>query len=330
MVFRALKQEEGIRAEKARLEKAIEQLEEERDRLREKATSNGDLRLEVDQLRKKLDRATEANDDAFRLRSNYETLKHTCLELQDQLADYDRLVGKLENSIEEAKAAGEKSRKAAAESSNQLADLKVERNELKSALIYAETQLREVKSKHEDVEVLFTKEEAEWRRRLDDVAAVSRERERELDELRARLAGAERSGEEAGADAAKLRKQNLRLKEESSAMATNIGSLKESNLKLHAVMEEMLEKMEAKNQEMGALRDRLAVAKSELDKRELESGTQIGQLKKLVDHLQSKVRMTAIMVIETFLSLHLHVPRRTPARARSITTSAAARAVAPT
>ena len=65
--------------------------------------------------------------------------------------------------------------------------------------------------------------------------------------------------------------------------------MKESNLKLHAVMEEMLAKIESKNGELASLRDKLESAAADLEKREMESGTQIGQLKKLVDHLQSKV-----------------------------------------
>ena len=63
-------------------------------------------------------------------------------------------------------------------------------------------------------------------------------------------------------------------------------SLKESNLKLHAVMEEMLAKIESKNGELASLKDNLESAATDLEKREMESGTQIGQLKKLVDHLQ--------------------------------------------
>ena len=63
-------------------------------------------------------------------------------------------------------------------------------------------------------------------------------------------------------------------------------SLKESNLKLHSVMEEMLTKIESKNGELASLRDKLESAAADLEKREMESGTQIGQLKKLVDHLQ--------------------------------------------
>lgn len=44
-------------------------------------------------------------------------------------------------------------------------------------------------------------------------------------------------------EAASLKEENVKLKEEGSQMVTNIHSLKESNLKLHEVMEEMLDKI---------------------------------------------------------------------------------------
>ena len=72
-----------------------------------------------------------------------------------QVADYDRLTEKLEKSIGEARSASDAARKEASDNAEAMAALKVERNELKSSLIYAETQLREVKAKHDDVEQLF-------------------------------------------------------------------------------------------------------------------------------------------------------------------------------
>ena len=44
-------------------------------------------------------------------------------------------------------------------------------------------------------------------------------------------------------ESAALKEENHTLKEEGALMVTNIHSLKESNLKLHEVMEEMLDKI---------------------------------------------------------------------------------------
>ena len=53
-------------------------------------------------------------------------------------------------------------------------------------------------------------------------------------------------------------------------------------------MEEMLEKISTKNSELNELRSKLGATAEDLEKKDLESGVQINQLKKLVDHLQTK------------------------------------------
>ena len=60
----------------------------------------------------------------------------------------------------------------------------MERNELKSSLIYAETQLREVKAKHDDVEQLFRREEDEWTRRIDRANSAKLEQTESLEQVR--------------------------------------------------------------------------------------------------------------------------------------------------
>ena len=62
--------------------------------------------------------------------------------------------------------------------------MRVERNELKSSAIYAETQLREMKAKHDDVEQLFRREEDEWTRRIDKANSAKSEQSELLDQVR--------------------------------------------------------------------------------------------------------------------------------------------------
>ena len=62
--------------------------------------------------------------------------------------------------------------------------MRVERNELKSSAIYAETQLREMKAKHDDVEQLFRREEDEWTRRIDKANSAKSEQSESLDQVR--------------------------------------------------------------------------------------------------------------------------------------------------
>ena len=48
-------------------------------------------------------------------------------------------------------------------------------------------------------------------------------------------------------------------------------------------MEEMLAKIESKNGELASLRDKLESTAADLEKREMESGTQIGQGRNSID-----------------------------------------------
>ena len=148
-------EKDHLEEETSDLKSKVATLEKDAKGLRAREVADRDLEFELEQVRKKLEKAEEVKDDHYRLKQNYETLKHTCLELQDQVADYDRLTEKLEKSIGEARSASDAARKEASENAEAMAALKVERNELKSSLIYAETQLREVKAKHDDVEQLF-------------------------------------------------------------------------------------------------------------------------------------------------------------------------------
>ena len=148
-----------VMKEKLRLmESNLEELRSVRDQSQEYKT-------QLDFALKKLERAKDTAEDASRTKVNYETMKHTCLELQDQVTEYETLVSKLEKAAVLNKESQEKMTKEIDTLSETVSKLRVEKNEIKSSLIYAETQLKEVKAKHEDVEMLYKREEETWNTR---------------------------------------------------------------------------------------------------------------------------------------------------------------------
>jgi hypothetical protein len=54
-------------------------------------------------------------------------------------------------------------------------------------VIYAETQLREVALKHEDVEQLFRKEEEEWNQKFARTSAAKADKSEALDQIKSQL-----------------------------------------------------------------------------------------------------------------------------------------------
>ena len=222
ITFRAVDDRDHLEVETSDLKSKVATLERDAKELRAREVADRDLEFELEQVRKKLEKAEEVKDDHYRLKQNYETLKHTCLELQDQVADYDRLTEKLEKSIVEARSASDAAKKEASENAEMLAKLKVERNELKSSVIYAETQLREMKAKHDDVEQLFRREEDEWTRRIDRANTTKLEQSESLEQVRSQMAALAKNYDIVSAESKGLKEQNFRLKEETSAMTTNI------------------------------------------------------------------------------------------------------------
>ena len=109
-----------------------------------------------------------------------------------------------------------------------------------------------------------------------------------LDSLKEQLSSLARNYEHASEESAALKGENRRLKEEASQLTTNVYSLKESNLKLHAVIEETMEKIGRRNQEVKRLEEQHGSLSAEKERKEAETNVQINQLRKLVDHLKSK------------------------------------------
>ncbi len=72
------------------------------------------------------------------------------------------------------------------------------------------------------------------------------------------------------------------MREEASEAHTRVAETEAANAKLRSVMEEMLEKVAARNAELSERQHELEEARAELDKK----AVQIEQLKKLVDHLR--------------------------------------------
>ena len=84
IIFRAVDEKDHLEEETSDLKSKVATLEKDAKGLRAREVADRDLEFELEQVRKKLEKAEEVKDDHYRLKQNYETLKHTCLELQDQ------------------------------------------------------------------------------------------------------------------------------------------------------------------------------------------------------------------------------------------------------
>lgn len=279
--------EAHTRTEK-RLRDEVETLEKKLVDQRQKEQEINVLKTELERTKTQITNLKKSSEEMGELKDNFVTIKTTCLELQEQIGDYEMLVDKLERKVTDLKQTNERLSKEITEMSQTVSSIKIEKNELQSKLIYTETQLKEVKAKHNDIETLYKEEEKSWNERLSHLNLSKRDQSDALFNLKNQLNALAKNYDLVNEEVEALRTDNLSLKEERSQLITNLSSLKESNLKLNNVMEEMLEKIAKRNKEIQKVKDDLASVLEDKDKHETETHTQIIQLRKLVDHLQAK------------------------------------------
>ena len=289
------KELEVARAAKESADRKLERMDKDSASLRQKANC---LRMKEDECRsmkrdleraqnelKGLRAAIAGQED---LQSNCAALRVACLELEDQNSEYETVVEKLSAAVERLGGDNEHMRAEVAELTRAASGLKVERNDLKSRLIQAESRLKEVSAKHDDVEAMYRSEERSLSDRLSKATHAKDSQSAALESLKEQLSSLARNYEHVSEESAGRKGENLRLKEEASQLATNVYSLKESNLKLHAVIEETMEKIGRRNQDIKRLEEQHGSLSAEKERKEAETNVQINQLRKLVDHLKSK------------------------------------------
>lgn len=270
------------------LESQVDELKKKVSALQLKEEETKTLQYKLERVERQLEEATTNVTDARKIKADYDALKAVCLEQQDQATEYEQLLEKMQAGLDAATKAKERLQKEVSDLSTSGSQLRIEKNELRSKLIFAETQLKEQRDKRADVETLFENEARNWSDRLNQATSASDEQTCALSSVTSQLESLAARHERVAEESEALREQNLDLKEELAVHLTNVQSLKESNLKLHAVMEEMLAKIERRNAEIARLRDELAGLGEDVQRRDVENTTHIAQLKKLVEHLRTK------------------------------------------
>jgi chromosome segregation ATPase len=265
-----------------------EKLKKTISELRSKEAESKSLQSEKDRLAKRVEKLEEEIKSNQDLKEAYEKLKGICLEQEDQSNEYESVLSKLEAKLEQVTKAKERFEKEVSELSQTGSTLRIERNELKSKLIFTETQLKEVREKHNDIESLYKKEEETWREKIAKMSSSKNEQSDALVKMKSQLSLLAQNYERASDESTALREQNLQLKEDLSEHITSIQSLKESNFKLHQVIEEAMGKIERRNVELANCKESLEMLKEDKDRKDNENHVHIEQLKKLIEHLREK------------------------------------------
>ncbi len=270
------------------LEKEIETLKKTAASLRLREEEGADAKRRLDSLQGQLEESKSRAKKASDLSDTNAKLKATCLELQDQLAEYETVLEKVEAQLNREKSTRERFESETAERSMEVSQLRIERNELKSRLALSESQAKAARAKQEDFEAAFRRQEEDLGERLNKASGARAEQEIALRRLRDQVDHLASESERSSGEAAALREQNLQIKEESAELTTSVRSLKDSNLRLNAVVEESLRKIERRNGELVRAREALQSLQEDKERRDNENAVHIEQLRKLIEHLRGK------------------------------------------
>lgn len=283
---------ETVQREKESLAERNETLKARLDRVtkelaaaRAEGDKQTDLNEKVADLRQKLSRAEKEADELTGIKRKYEMTKQVCLELEDQIKEYESVIDKLEKTHERLKESNASLKSKSDENASELIKTKAEVNELKSLQAFNESKLKDLQEKNKEIEKFYENEGTTWRTKYEETVRVKKDQTTTIVELKDRMTMSDKERERFVEDNERLHDQNAKLKEEMTTLITSIHSLKESNLMLQTTVQELADKLTARDDELKSRAGKLKQLKEEMDKKSHEHKVTMEQLKKLTLHL---------------------------------------------
>ena len=276
------KQVEDIR--KLREEKTDQSIE-----IRKLKTDASVVETKIENYKKKIETLEKENKKCQSLEVNNKALMELSKELDSQVTDFESIKDKLENKIQKI---DEEKRELVAKLDKEKEETrkaKIAVNEEKSNKILQESKIKELKQRLLDSEKEFEDVKKTHEKNLGDYKDLCKKLSDTLEDLTKDNASKEQFGKLNERAKTVLEVENKQLKEELTEKITQLHSHKESNFKLSQGIEEAIEKIKTKNQELEDIK-----LKSESDSRmsqekSLRLEATQAQQTKLIDFLQTKV-----------------------------------------
>ncbi|QQP38217.1 Citron Rho-interacting kinase, partial [Caligus rogercresseyi] len=219
--------------------------------------------------------------------------KAACLELENQAKEFETVIEKLEEKNEKLSGELSQSKASSQESEAKGTALKIEINDLKSKLIFAQSQLKESQSKVGEMEGIYKAEEGKLRERLEDLTKSRDAHLGTINDLRLQMEDllgkfSTLSGEDS------TQKVALKdLKESYSSLLTRYHELLEGSNSLTSQNEELRIRLARSEDDIAEGKDELSKVVRSHATVQHELLTKINQLEKLIDYLQSKLNKRA-------------------------------------
>ena len=127
-----------------RLQSRLDSVRKELEEVKAEAKDSKDLDKEVTRLKEKLSSAEKNGEECQDYKKKYELTKSICLEIEEQVKQYEKVIEKLEETQEKLKKSNEDTKKKADDSAAELIKIKREINELKSTQAFKETKMKDL------------------------------------------------------------------------------------------------------------------------------------------------------------------------------------------
>ena len=276
---------EEIDEKNQRLQSRLESARKELDALKSELSENKDLDKEMTKLKDKLSKAEKESEDCGEYKKKYELTKNICLEIEEQVKQYEMVIEKLEDTQDKLKKSNDELKEKSDDNASELIKTKREVNELKSTHAFKETKMKDLEEKRKEIEKYYETENASWKTKFEETSKLKKEHTMTIVELKDHLHKLEKDSTRATEDNERLQENNRKLKEEMTTLITSFHSLKDSHLMLQNTVQELGDKLMARDEELEKRERKIASQKVEIDRKTIEHQETLNQLKKLTQHL---------------------------------------------
>lgn len=287
---------ENLKMKEEKLQKQtleIGKMKEEKNQMtieiRKFKTDASTVEDKVDSLKKKIKQLETERDGFAGLKINNEALAEVSAELEQQVIDFERINEKLELRIQKLEAEKRELLSKLDKEKEETRKAKVAVNEEKSGKILVESKIKALKQRIDEAEKDLDEEKASREKHIGEYKTLCKKLSDTLEDLTKDNANKDQFGKLNERAKSILEVENVQLKEELSEKTTQLYSHKESNFKLSQGIEEAIEKITQKNQQVEDLQMKMeSQARMSTEKFLRHEATQ-AQQSKLIDFLQTKV-----------------------------------------
>ena len=294
---------DSFTADKASMEAKDEKFKKQNEDLRKIKDEKAEMSIEIRKLKtdssvvetrlesykKKIENLEKENEKCESLKINNEALLALSKELDDQVTDFESIKDKLENRIQKIEEEKRELDSKLDKEREETRKAKVAVNEEKSHKILSESKIKDLKSRLEEAEKQHAEASKSHEKHLGEYKALCKKLSDTLEDLTKDNANKEQFGKLNERAKSILEVENKQLKEELTEKITQLHSHKESNFKLNQVVEEAIEKIKTKNQEIDDLQIKMETESRMAKEKGLRLESTQAQQSKLIDFLQTKV-----------------------------------------